>query len=211
MNPRAAAASAATLFTTATIVVGFGLLGDRSPEAASRDSDRLGAAARYADGAPPGFSGGFNEQSCHACHFHADVNSGSGRVTIAGVPERFVAGERYRLTITLARPGMTLGGFQLTARVTDGGAQAGTLAPAPEDAERIGIDVQGDVQYAGQRQTGAALAAPDTARWALVWTAPTASFPVAFHVAANAADGDDRVDGDYIHTAVVETSPAGPR
>lgn len=211
MNPRAAAASAATLFTTATIVVAFGLLGDRSPEAASRDSDRLLAAARYGDGAPPGFSGGFNEQSCHACHFHADVNSGSGRVTIAGVPERFVAGERYPLTITLARPGMTLGGFQLTARVKDGGAQAGTLAPAAEDDERIGIDVQGDIQYAGQRQKGAALAAPDTARWALVWTAPMASVPVAFHVAANAADGDERVDGDYIHTAVVETSPAGPR
>ena len=171
----------------------------------------LGAGERYADGAPPGFSGGFNEQSCHACHFHAEVNSEPGRLTIAGVPKRFVGGERYPITITLARSGMMLGGFQLTARFTDGGEQAGALAAAPEDEERIGIAVQGSIQYAGQRRKGAALAAPSTGRWVLVWTAPMASAPVTFHVAANAADGDDRVDGDYIHTAVVETSPAGRR
>jgi hypothetical protein len=178
---------------------------------------RDGAVLRYADGAPPGFSGGFNEQSCHACHFHADVNSGAGRVTIAGVPERFVAGQSYRLTVTLTRPGMTLGGFQLTARFTAGGTQAGTLAPALDENTRVGIAEQGNIQYAGQRQAGAALVAPNTARWTLVWTAPTTTAPVAFHVAANAADGDERVEGDYIHTAVAEASPtprlvtSGPR
>ncbi|HUE90311.1 MAG TPA: choice-of-anchor V domain-containing protein [Vicinamibacterales bacterium] len=166
-------------------------------------------AAAYAEGAPPGFSGGFSEQSCHACHFHAEVNSGQGRVAIAGVPERFVAGTRYPLTITLARSGMALGGFQLTARFTDGGAQAGVLAPAPGEEERIRVDVQGDVQYVGQRRQGTALPAPDTARWAVVWTAPETSAPVTFHVAANAADGDGSVEGDYIHSAAAQSAPPG--
>ena len=37
---------------------------------------RLVASHAYAEGAPPGFSGGFKEDSCHACHFHAEPNSG---------------------------------------------------------------------------------------------------------------------------------------
>ena len=39
---------------------------------------RLVASHAYAEGAPPGFSGGFKEDSCHACHFHAEPNSGAG-------------------------------------------------------------------------------------------------------------------------------------
>ena len=50
---------------------------------------RLVASHAYAEGAPPGFSGGFKEESCHACHFHAELNSGGGRVTIEGVPATF--------------------------------------------------------------------------------------------------------------------------
>ena len=204
---RRAVAAVAMLCATVALVRGFGPMAEATADAGTVNVSRDGAVLRYADGAPPGFSGGFSEQSCHACHFHADVNSGAGRVTIAGVPERFVAGQSYRLTVTLTRPGMTLGGFQLTARFTAAGAQAGTLAPALDEDTRVGIVEQGNVQYAGQRQAGAELVAPNTARWTLVWTAPTTTAPVAFHVAANAADGDERVEGDYIHTAVAETSP----
>ena len=74
---------------------------------------RLVVSHGYAEGAPPGFSGGFKEDSCHACHFDAELNSGGGRVTIEGVPSRFAAGERYTLTVTLGRVGMKRAGFQL--------------------------------------------------------------------------------------------------
>ena len=168
-----------------------------------------GRVSGYAESAPLGFSSGFSEQSCHACHFHADPNSGPGRVTIAGVPEHFVAGERYPLTVTLTRPEMKLAGFQLTARFKDGGGQAGTLAPAPGEEARIGIDVLGDVQYANQRRQGAAIDAPDSTRWSLVWTAPSSVGPVVFHVAANAADADETAEGDYVHTAAVDALPVG--
>ena len=116
---------------------------------------RLVASHAYAEGAPPGFSGGFKEESCHACHFHAEPNSGPGRVTIEGVPATFAPGERYTLTITLRRAGMKLAGFQLAARFKDSGAQAGTLAPGPGDAERVGVETQAGVQYAGQKKAGA--------------------------------------------------------
>jgi hypothetical protein len=167
----------------------------------------------YADGAPAGFSGGFTEETCHACHFHEDLNSGPGRVTIAGVPERFVAGERYPLIVTLTRPGMKLAGLQLTARFTDGGSQAGTLAPGPGEEARIGIAIQQDVHYASQRRQGAEVVAPDTATWSLLWTAPEPAGPVVFHVAANAANGDGTAEGDYVHTATASAVPdrPGPR
>jgi hypothetical protein len=161
----------------------------------------------YADGAPAGFSGGFGEQSCHACHFHEDLDSGPGRVTITGIPKQFAPGGSYPVTVTLARPGMKLGGFQLTARFKEGGAQAGTLAPAPGEEERIRIDTQGTVQYANQRRTGAALTSANTVAWKLLWTAPHAARPVVFHAAANAANGDETVEGDFVHTHSVESSP----
>jgi len=209
VRTRAAAAGAVTVFTTATLVVVARSLGAPAPHAAAVKTARAAHAAAYAEGAPQGFSGGFGEQSCHACHFHGEINSGPRRVAIAGVPERFVSGERYPLTITLSRPDMRLGGFQLTARFKDDGRQAGTLAPAPGEEERIAVEPQGGVAYAGHRRNGTALAALDTARWSLVWTAPKAGGPVVFHVAATAGDGDGTVEGDFVETAIVETTPSG--
>ena len=119
---------------------------------------RLAVSHAYAEGAPPGFSGGFKEDSCHACHFHAEPNSGGGRVTIEGVPAKFAAGERYTLTVMLTRAGMKRGGFQLAARFKDGGAQAGTLAPGRSDAERVKVENPGGVQYAGQKLAGSSVA-----------------------------------------------------
>jgi hypothetical protein len=165
-------------------------------------------ASGYADAAPPGFSGGFGEPSCHACHFHTELNSGPGRVTIAGVPDRFTPGGRYPLTITLTRPDMKLGGFQLTSRFKDGGGQAGSLATDADERERARIDLRSGVQYANQRRKGTPLSSANTVVWKLIWTAPPAGGPIVLHVAANAADGDDTAEGDYVHTAAAESVPA---
>jgi hypothetical protein len=164
------------------------------------------ASHRYADGAPPGFSGGFNEQSCDACHFHAAPNAGPGRLTLEGVPDRFTAGQAYRITIALSQPAMKLAGFQLTVRFKDDGAQAGTLAKESDTDARVGIDAQSAVHYAGQRREGATLSAPNESRWTVMWTAPSAMRTVVFHAAGNAANGDERADGDYVYTLALEAS-----
>ena len=161
----------------------------------------------YAEGAPPGFAGGFNEQSCDACHFHAAPNAGPGKLTIEGVPDRFVAGQAYRVTISLTHSGMKLAGFQLTARFKDDGAQAGALEKASAADTRLGLDTQSSVQYAGQRREGAAVVTPNVSEWTVMWTAPTATRTVVFHAAANAANGDERADGDYVYTLVRDVQP----
>ena len=161
----------------------------------------------YADGAPPGFSGGFKEESCHGCHFDAaEPNTRPGEVSITGLPERFTAGQRYPLTIRLSRPGMAIGGFQLAARFDDG-TQAGTLERGPGEEKRLAVEVSSGVQYANQRRPGAQTTAPGLAQWTVIWTAPAAARPVTFHVAANAADNDESTRGDYVYTALANSRP----
>ena len=172
---------------------------------------RLAATPAYAEGAPPGFSGGFKEDSCHACHFHEPLNSGGGRVTIEGMPASFEAGQRYTLTVTLTRAGMTRAGFQLATRFKDGGAQAGTLAPGPGEGERVTVESQSGVQYAGQKKDGSSVSAAGATRWTIEWTTPARGGPVIVHVSANAADGNESADGDFVYTAASESSPASPR
>jgi hypothetical protein len=181
-----------------------------SPAAGARPHEPTAPATtiRYADGAPPGFSGAFGENSCHACHFDADVNTTSGRLTIEGVPARFAAGTAYPLRVTLHRAGMLTGGFQLTARFKDGGAQAGPLAVGADEQERVKIDVQAGVQYANQRSAGAAPTSATTAAWTVLWTAPASGGTVQFHAAANAGNKDDSANGDHVFTAVRESEPA---
>jgi hypothetical protein len=130
------------------------------------------ASHAYAEGAPPGFTGGFTEQSCDACHFHAAPNAGPGKLTIDGVPDRFVAGQSYRLTIALTQTGMKVAGFQLAARFKDDGGQAGTFAKELETDMRVGVETQSGVQYAGQRRDGATVVTPNESRWTVMWTAP---------------------------------------
>jgi hypothetical protein len=169
-------------------------------------SAAISSVSAYADGAPSGFTGGFGEQACDACHFEADVNSKPGQLTLVGVPARYVPGERYAVSVTLSRPGMKLGGFQLAARFQDGGAQAGTLTPGPGDAERVKVETASMVQYAGHRQRGAVLTKADVAQWTVVWTAPSTAGTVAFHAAGNAADGDEAARGDYVFTAMAQSA-----
>jgi hypothetical protein len=164
----------------------------------------------YADGAPPGFTGGFGESSCDACHFEHDINAKPGQLTVTGVPERYTPGAHYTLTITLVRPEMKIGGFQLAARMDGSGAQAGTLAPASGEEKRVAIDSASGIQYARQRREGAEPAPPGLVRWEVAWTAPAVPGAVQFDVAANAGDGDDAARGDYVYTAAARTTVAGP-
>jgi hypothetical protein len=162
----------------------------------------------YPDGAPPGFSGGFREDSCHACHFLETPNAAPGNLTVEGVPATFSPGQRYTVTITLTRDGMKRAGFQLAARFKDNGAQAGILLTNSSEAARVKVETQGGVLYAGHNTIGSEIAEAGIARWSVDWEAPATGGAVVLNVAANAADGDERVDGDFVYTVALETAPS---
>lgn len=116
------------------------------------------------------------------------------------------------LVVLLTRTGMKRAGFQLTARFKDGGAQTGTLAPGPDEGKRVGVETQSGVQYAGQRKDGSSVTSGESIRWTIQWTAPDGGGSVVFNVAANAADGNESADGDFIYTteSASSSAPAGP-
>ena len=154
----------------------------------------------YLDGPPAGFSGGFGEDHCQACHQGEKVNVAPGRVTISA-PERYTPGETYTLTVTVTRPGMGAGGFLFTARFEDDSSQAGTLVAPDGQQDRVRVISDRGIQYARHLRPGTKLTAQDVARWTLRWTAPTQKRAVQFNVAANAANGNENNSGDFIYTS----------
>jgi len=166
----------------------------------------LPTSTHYVDGAPPGFSGGFDENACDACHFEAAPNTAPGSIALTGIPDVFTPGASYDVTVTLDHAEATRGGFQLTARLAETGAQAGTLEAGSGQDTRIKVERQSEIQYASQRREGA-VRSNDTFAWVLSWTAPDVpdGTVVQFHAAANAADNDETAEGDFVFTTVVET------
>lgn len=171
-------------------------LGDFAARAGARSEVVL----RYRDGPPMGFSGGFGEDHCQACHSSEKLNANPGKLTITA-PPRYAPGQTYTVTITLKRPGIALGGFQVTARFEEDSAQAGSLAPTDGQQDRVKLANDRGIQYAYHSRPGTEPTATDVVRWTLRWTAPAGKRTVLFHVAANAANGDDSQFGDFVYTA----------
>jgi hypothetical protein len=158
----------------------------------------------YRDGPPLGFSGGFGEDHCQACHSDDKLNASPGSLTISA-PERYSPGKTYSVTLTLRRRGMAIGGFQLTSRFEEDSAQAGTLALVDGQKDRMKVVTDRGVQYAYHTREGTPLTSTDVVRWTISWTAPTGSRAVLFHAAANAANGDESQSGDFIYTSRVRS------
>ncbi len=165
----------------------------------------LGAAAgatAYSDGPPLAHTGGFGEPTCHRCHFDHPLNADSESLRLDGLPGSYAPGARYTLTIRLADEALRRAGFQMAARFVDGpaaGSQAGELL-APDTNVRVRTAASG-VQYAHHSQAGSQPSTPGVASWSVVWRAPQGgeNAPVAIHLVANAANGDDSEFGDRVH------------
>ena len=157
------------------------------------------ARAPFADSPPSGHTGGFGEPTCAECHAFGTDNASAASVEIDGLPDAYEPGETYALTIRVRHPAMRRAGFQLAARVAEGptmGTQAGAFS-----VTMAGIRItqaKDGVAYA-QHDGAPFVEAGDSSVWHVMWTAPAeACASVAFHAAANAADGDASPFGDDI-------------
>jgi hypothetical protein len=163
----------------------------------------------YPDGPPPGTTGGFGEPTCVSCHFASARPDSGGALDVGCLPAAYSIGVRYELTIDLVRPGMERAGFELSARFADGpalGLQAGAFQALDPN---VTITESGGVAYVHQTRAGATPPEAGRARWRLAWTAPRrADTPVVFHLAANAADGDESPLGDHVYALERTIAPA---
>ena len=99
-----------------------------------------GAALAFSGNPPNGRTNAPGESNCTDCHSSFPLNSGSGMLSLDGLPDSYSPGETYDLTLTLSDPGASRWGFSLTViedgddeavsvgtiTVTDGGTQTGT-------------------------------------------------------------------------------------
>ena len=154
------------------------------------------------DDPPLGYTGGFGEPTCQACHTDAAVNEPAAVLTAEGLPDSYTPGGVYQLTLSIAASGQVRNGFQAAVRFADGaqkGLQAGSLSPV-DPRTQVGTDASTGIQYASHSDIGADPVSPERGTWVVEWTAPSSDDSVVLHVAANSANGDNSPLGDLIHT-----------
>jgi hypothetical protein len=183
------------------------------------------AALAFKEGPYPNVTGGFGDRSCHLCHLDNPINAPGGTLTLDGVPQTFVPGETYTVTVTISREGLRRGGFEIAARFASGkqkGHQAGTwrllddrVQLIPGAVDRVltrgappRVSQRGGVVFVQHNLAGSRAAASGSNSWTIEWAAPpTATSPVQFNVAANASNNDDSPLGDYIYLKTARSTP----
>ncbi|HUF09778.1 MAG TPA: choice-of-anchor V domain-containing protein [Rhodothermales bacterium] len=156
-----------------------------------------GLAQLYRDGPPVHYTGGYGEPTCHVCHFDGMLNSPDANARAIDVPSTFVSDSTYPITVVVSKAALGAAGFSMSSRFRSG-AQAGSFLATDERAT-VESGPTG-VQFAMHTLDGSDPVAPDSTAWTLAWTAPSEADTVFFHVAANAANGDDSEFGDLIET-----------
>jgi hypothetical protein len=168
------------------------------------------ARASYASNPPLGHTGGFGEPTCRACHLDSALNHPDATLAVEGLPDRYVSGAVYRITVSVTGSGQGRNGFQASIRFADGpprGLQAGHLSPTDRRVV-VGADTLTAIQYAVHSEIGAEPVSAERGEWVVEWTAPLSEGSVILHVAGNSANGDNSPFGDLIHT--LERTSEGP-
>ncbi|MBI3891908.1 MAG: hypothetical protein HY303_10310 [Candidatus Wallbacteria bacterium] len=131
--------------------------------------------------------------SCNLCHSHA--GTGSGSVSIQGLPKMYEPGKSYPLTVKVVEPGAKKAGFRLAAQTSDG-AQAGKIVNRDPSLDvHVATD---NVTYLKQSYNGSDTNGSERS-WTFLWKAPEGG-SVKFSVDAVAGDGDGTVTGDHSYS-----------
>ena len=202
MNKGTSGSSYAKLavITTGMCIAFFGL---------SRVSLKYGAVEASVTGPSASHTGAPGETNCTECHTSFPVNSGTGNLSISGLPPNYKPGQQVPVTITVNDDGAIVYGSQTTA-VDSFGRQAGTFTPPSGNPQTMQV-IQGLVgshlrSYVEHTIDGVAPAQEGTKSWTFTWTAPAERVgKISFYTAANAANSDGTTNDDYIYTTSAAT------
>jgi hypothetical protein len=165
----------------------------------------------YKDGPAPNVTGGFEGPTCRDCHFDQPLNDERGTLQLTGVPEQYEAKHPYQMTVTLSRPGLIRGGFQIAARFTDGSRrrrQAGTWRLLDRRVQVVHSETDPPVQFLQHTNAGSVAADTGTLSWTMEWIAPEeGTDAVQFNVAGNASNDDTSPLGDYVYIEEAQSVP----
>jgi hypothetical protein len=171
-------------------------------------------------GPDPGVNGVFGAAiNCTMCHDSFPLNSGTGSVTITGLPGSWVPGQTYSLTVTVgAAIGSSRYGFQLSAVADGTNQQAGTLTKVNSAVQVVCSPSAGEIypgtscNAPGAIQFAEHTNATGVATFLVNWTAPGSPGvgTVRFNVAGNSANGNFDSSGDHIYTRAYLVAPLDP-
>ena len=164
------------------------------------------------NGSPTAHTGAPGELTCamSGCHASYAVNSGSGKLTLDGLPDGgYVLYQEYDFTVTLTQGQHQRYGFQVTA-LDDQGQQAGTLSVKDGSQTQLqaGTVLTNPRQYLTQLKNGDGFNS-----WTIHWKAPGNGVGrVTFYLAGLIGNNNDKVDGDYVYTLskVLPQAPIAP-
>lgn len=162
----------------------------------------------HSEGPLPGYTGGFGEPTCAACHFGAPLNEPGGTLQVVGLEGGYRPGQRHPVTVRFESFDMLSAGFQGAFRFEDGdrrGTGAGGIR-ALDDRVTVARG-EGGTEYVQHTRVGSA-PTDDAIEWTFEWRAPDAEAPVVLHVAANSGGGDDSPLDDLVYTLAVTLTPA---
>jgi hypothetical protein len=170
----------------------------------TRTSGDYAKVSASASGPSPSHTGAPDEANCTACHSDFVVNSGTGGVTIAGVPANYLPNQTISITTTTSQADAVIYGFQLTA-VDSRGETVGTFAIAPQTPQQLqlvdGIVGMSTRRYVEHTVDGIIPTQFGSKSWTFTWTAPAQrKGKIGFYMAGNAANSDGGTSGDYIYT-----------
>jgi hypothetical protein len=128
--------------------------------------------------------------TCTAWPHSFALNSGSGSITITGVPAVYEAGQEYTITVRVSHPDRRRWGFQLAA-YSDALRTVGSFVIT--DATRTRLLVEDGETYVQHTNAGTAAGTSGGASWSFRWRAPEAGVgTVTFYAAGNAASRASR-------------------
>ena len=141
---------------------------------------------------PP--NGMFTESTnCRSCHNSYSLNSGSGSISLSGLPSSYTPGQTYDLSLIFSGTSLNSYGFQLAAQANMN--TSGTLSAVSSD---MSIDASA-AEHRGASSSGI---------WNFQWTAPaTDEGSVSFYAVGVAGNGGGS-SGDYVYTASENLSAA---
>lgn len=170
----------------------------------SKTAVRNGTVSASAAGPTPSHTNAPGEANCTACHADFPVNSGTGSVTISGIPANYRPNETRTITVRTAQSDAVIYGFQLTA-LDSTGTNAGTFTLPVQNPAQMQI-VHGLVDnrlrsYVEHTVDGIIPTQFGSKSWTVTWTAPSTRIGrIGFYAAGNGADSDGSPSGDYIYT-----------
>jgi len=154
-------------------------------------------------GVPAG--GGFEaEPTCTSCHTGFPLNSdGRGVLTLSGVPEHYVSGERYTLVLELRHPDeeRTRWGFQLTAVRAKALTGAGAFVVTDNPNTELIRGTVANREYVSHSYFGTGVGEAGGQSWSFDWIAPSPEVGrIAFYGVGNAANLDGSKEGDRVYS-----------